>query len=68
MFTAPEEIRFGDAPVVIASGGKAFADDTLTAELKKHIALANTSNLYSLSKADAYDAALTALREDTRRS
>lgn len=52
MFAAPEEIRFADAPVIIASGGKAFADEALTKELKKHIALAKPSQLYSLSRID----------------
>ncbi len=52
LYTTPEEIRFADAPVIIASGRKAASDETLKRELKKYIELANTSQLYSLSKSN----------------
>lgn len=53
MFTASEEILFGDAPVVIATGYKAFEDEALTKELAKIIDKADTNQLHSLSK-DGY--------------
>jgi len=50
MFTASDEVRYGDAPVIIASGGNAFAVADLTSELRKYIAQAKPAQLYALSK------------------
>lgn len=64
MFSHEEDIRFGSDPVVIASGGNAFADAALTNELKKYIALANPNQLYSLSRAGATSFAITKAKPD----
>ena len=50
MFTSKEEILFGNAPVVIASGRNASRNEDLIRELKKYISLANADQLYSISK------------------
>jgi len=59
MFTAIEQIQYGDAPVVIATGGSAHADPLLTAELKKYIDLATTDQLYALAKISPHRFAIT---------
>lgn len=50
MFSPSSEIRYCDAPVIIASGGNAKRDPRLAAELIRHISLASRSQLYALKK------------------
>jgi len=50
MLTVQENICYERNPVIIATGGNAFADATLSAELKQYIALAATDQLYALTK------------------
>jgi hypothetical protein len=48
--TEPKDIKYCDAPVVVAVGGNVHADLGLKEELKKYISLADPSSLYSLVK------------------
>jgi len=50
MLTMQEDVCYGKKPVIIATGGNAFADAILTTELKKYISLASTEQLYALTK------------------
>ncbi len=49
MFAKNSEIRFCDAPVIVASGGNAYQENLKT-ELVRHIKLAYQDNLYKLGK------------------
>ncbi|MBY0577915.1 MAG: hypothetical protein K2P57_02605 [Burkholderiales bacterium] len=49
MFATDQEIKFYNAPVIIASGGKAFENARLERELARYISLANASNLYKIA-------------------
>lgn len=49
MFATDQEIKFCDAPVVIASGGKAFENDRTKRELARYILLANANSLYKIA-------------------
>lgn len=49
MFAQDEEIKFGDAPVIIASGGNAKNNPRLKQELVRYIALARAENLYKIT-------------------
>ena len=53
MFTPSEDVRFSGGPVIIACGRNAFADEVLTKELKKYIALAEPGQLHSVSRVDS---------------
>lgn len=64
ILTNPDDIYFGDAPVVIATGDGAFADEALTTELKKYIGLANHGQLYSVSKIENKSFAITKAQPD----
>ena len=46
--TKKSEIKYGNAPVVIATGSNIHMDRGLKEELKKYIALANQAQLYAL--------------------
>jgi len=52
MFTHQEDVCYCGKPVIIATGGNAYADEALTTELKKYIALVNRDQLYALTKVD----------------
>ena len=64
MFTAPEDIRFGEAPVVIATGSNVAKDNELGEELKTYISLADKDRLFSLSKVDSRLFAITSVSPD----
>lgn len=49
MFAQDEEIKFGNAPVIIASGGSAKNNPRLKQELVRYIALAKVENLYKIT-------------------
>lgn len=51
MFSLKDEIMYGEAPVVIASGRHAYSDPLLTDELKRYIRIAKPHQLYSISRA-----------------
>lgn len=48
MFSPNSEIRYCDAPVIIASGRNVKSNPRLAAELIRHISLASPSQLYAL--------------------
>jgi len=50
MFTKDAEIRFCDAPVIIASGGNVNDSTMLKQELIRHIGIASNDRLYRLGK------------------
>ena len=50
MFAEKNEIKFCDAPVIVASGGNAKCNKALKDELIRHISLAKRENLYAVSK------------------
>lgn len=49
MFAQDEEIKFGNAPVIIASGRSAKNNPRLKQELARYIALAKIENLYKIT-------------------
>lgn len=65
MFAKNSEIRFCDAPVIVASGSNAYQEN-LKNELIRHIKLADQNHLYKLSKtADHQFSFLKATPDDT---
>ena len=50
MFSSESEIKFCEAPVVIASGGNAIKDLELKKQLVRHIEMAPRENLFALRK------------------
>jgi len=64
MHTKPREIWYADAPVIVAVGDHLHADPGLEEELKKYIALADPSRLYSLSKVGEREFAIKRARPD----
>jgi hypothetical protein len=52
MFAKDSEISFCNAPVVIATGRNALGNPRLKQELLRYMALANSDNLYTLSRVD----------------
>ncbi len=51
MFATDQEIKFCGAPVIIASGGKAFKNARTERELARYISLADASRLYKIAGA-----------------
>jgi len=64
MFAMDSEVLYCDAPVVIASGGNAMSNPRLKQELLKYIALANSDNLYYLSRSDKQLYSIIKVRQD----
>lgn len=52
MFATEQEIKFCDAPVIIASGGNANNNPTLKRVLSQYISLAKVENLYKIARVD----------------
>lgn len=50
MFAADTEVKYCDAPVVVASGGNSQKNKDLRNELIRYISFAETGNLYKLAK------------------
>ena len=50
MFASKSEIRYSDAPVIIASGCNSKRNPRLSAELIRHISLASSSQLYAIKQ------------------
>jgi hypothetical protein len=52
MFAEADEIKFGDAPVIIASGQNAKNDSRLKQELIRYIAIAKVDRLYKINRVE----------------
>lgn len=63
MFSSESEIKFCDAPVIVASGGNA-KDSELKKQLIKHIQLAPKDNLFALRQKEPKKYSLTRAEPD----
>lgn len=52
MLTKEQDVKFCDAPVIIASGGNANNNQTLKRVLSQYISLANVENLHKIARVD----------------
>ena len=65
MFAAEKDIKFCEAPVIIASGGNARENEMLKNELIRYVSMAKIENLYALSKIGKKEFAILKAIPDT---